>query len=417
MIGPISKSGRGGRGEAGGGGERGARPEFGSDLVLRTLADGAERTFSDVVEFTLTDDGKQLVYAVSAQRCRQERRFRGTPRIRRPGNAAARRQRQISGVDLGREADRDGVSQQPRRSRFQDAQMEGLRLGSSGGAGQSCWHRRKRRASPRDSRSATRGTSACPKMERASISAARPRSRKRKTTPTPPSRRRRWWISGRTRTITSSRSRRSAPPRDRDRTFTAVYSIPDHKLVQLGDPKVETVTPSENTAMGAGHRRPRIPPPGRLRRALQRCLPGRRRYRRAQAGIAEKSHGQATWSPNGRYLLLFDGKDWSTISVPDGKTTNLTAGLRVKFWNEETDTPSTPPPYGSAGWTKDGQAVLLYDRYDIWRVAPDGSGAKNITAGYGRGARYAVCATSARKPIRASTGSTPQSRCCFPARI
>src|SRR5581483_2851756 len=40
--------------------------------------------------------------------------------------------------------------------------------------------------------------------------------------------------------------------------------------------------------------------------------------------------------------------------------------------------------YGSAGWTKDGKWVLLYDRFDIWRVGPDGSGAKNITAGYGR---------------------------------
>ena len=28
--------------------------------------------------------------------------------------------------------------------------------------------------------------------------------------------------------------------------------------------------------------------------------------------------------------------------------------------------------------------MLLYDHYDIWRVSPDGSGAKNITAGYGR---------------------------------
>ena len=40
--------------------------EFGSDLVLRTLADATERTFSDVVEFTVSKDGKQLVYAVAA---------------------------------------------------------------------------------------------------------------------------------------------------------------------------------------------------------------------------------------------------------------------------------------------------------------------------------------------------------------
>jgi len=63
---------------------------------------------------------------------------------------------------------------------------------------------------------------------------------------------------------------------------------------------------------------------------------------------------------------------------------NLTAGLPVSFWNEDTDTPGTPLAYGLAGWTKDGSAVLLYDRFDIWRVSPDGSDARNITAGYGR---------------------------------
>ena len=56
----------------------------------------------------------------------------------------------------------------------------------------------------------------------------------------------------------------------------------------------------------------------------------------------------------------------------------------MKFFNEDTDTPGTPGPWGSGGWTKDGKSLLLYDRYDIWRVSPDGTGAKNITAGYGR---------------------------------
>ena len=46
--------------------------------------------------------------------------------------------------------------------------------------------------------------------------------------------------------------------------------------------------------------------------------------------------------------------------------------------------PALPGAYGSAGWTKDGKSVLLYDHYDIWQVAPDGSGAKNLTDGYGR---------------------------------
>ncbi len=63
---------------------------------------------------------------------------------------------------------------------------------------------------------------------------------------------------------------------------------------------------------------------------------------------------------------------------------NLTSTLPHKFWNEDLDTPSTPGSYGTGGWTADGKAVLLYDHYDIWAVAPDGSSAKNITNGYGR---------------------------------
>ena len=70
--------------------------------------------------------------------------------------------------------------------------------------------------------------------------------------------------------------------------------------------------------------------------------------------------------------------------MPDGTKSNLTATLPVKFFNEDTDTPSTPAAYGNAGWTRDGKSVLVYDRYDIWRVSPDGTGARNITAGYGR---------------------------------
>ena len=46
--------------------------------------------------------------------------------------------------------------------------------------------------------------------------------------------------------------------------------------------------------------------------------------------------------------------------------------------------PGPPPPYGVAGWTTDDKFVLLYDRYDVWQIAPDGSSARNMTAGLGR---------------------------------
>src|SRR5262245_27967347 len=44
------------------------RREYGSDLVLRNLADNGERVFADVIEFSLSDDGSRLVYAVSSRK-------------------------------------------------------------------------------------------------------------------------------------------------------------------------------------------------------------------------------------------------------------------------------------------------------------------------------------------------------------
>jgi dipeptidyl aminopeptidase/acylaminoacyl peptidase len=89
--------------------------------------------------------------------------------------------------------------------------------------------------------------------------------------------------------------------------------------------------------------------------------------------------GQASLAPNGKYLLTFDGKDWSSLSVPDGKKVNLTEKLPVKFYNEDFDSPSEPPSHGLTGWTTDGKFVLLNDKYDIWKVAADGSSAENLT--------------------------------------
>ena len=171
--------------------------------------------------------------------------------------------------------------------------------------------------------------------------------------------------------------------RDRNRTFTAAYLIPERKIVQLGRCEAGDGDALGEPAVGAGFRRPRVPCDGGLRRALLRRVPGGCGDRRAQTG-GQQTARRMTWSPSGRYLLTFDGKDWIPCLGARRQEDQPDGGAGVKFFNEDTDTPSTPGPYGSAGWTKDGKSVLIYDRYDIWRVSPDGSGAKNITAGYGR---------------------------------
>ncbi|MBL0179188.1 MAG: S9 family peptidase [Gemmatimonadetes bacterium] len=87
-------------------------------------------------------------------------------------------------------------------------------------------------------------------------------------------------------------------------------------------------------------------------------------------------------SGEGRYLLWYDGKDYWTYEIASGKRTNITAGLATSFVNSGSDSPTdVTPPYGVGGWLTGDRAVLLYDQYDVWRVAPDGSSRVRLTNG------------------------------------
>jgi dipeptidyl aminopeptidase/acylaminoacyl peptidase len=99
-----------------------------------------------------------------------------------------------------------------------------------------------------------------------------------------------------------------------------------------------------------------------------------------------RSGSPSTLSPAGRYLLYFDDvqNDWYTFRVADGARVNLTEKLGLNFWREDHDSPSLPPAYGTAGWTADDRSVLVYDKYDIWEIRPDGSNARMVTNGEGR---------------------------------
>lgn len=92
-------------------------------------------------------------------------------------------------------------------------------------------------------------------------------------------------------------------------------------------------------------------------------------------------------SPAGNYIIYTESKNQGiyTYNVATGKTTQLNAGMNVKFNDEENDVPAEARPYGIAGWTEEDKSVLIYDKYDIWSFSPDGKAApKNITNGFGR---------------------------------
>ena len=113
-----------------------------------------------------------------------------------------------------------------------------------------------------------------------------------------------------------------------------------------------------------------------------------------EKGIKE----QMASSPNGRYLLyLREGDVWS-YDVESDQKQNLTEDLETHFTNQEDDTLTREKdPYGEAVWLTDSSAVLLYDRFDIWKIAPDGSAASKLTEGAGEMIRHRLSRASFRK--------------------
>jgi dipeptidyl aminopeptidase/acylaminoacyl peptidase len=95
--------------------------------------------------------------------------------------------------------------------------------------------------------------------------------------------------------------------------------------------------------------------------------------------IAEKVEFGAQLSPSGRYVSWFDKGKWWSYDVKAQRTSDMTGAARgVRFDQETWDTPSTAAPWGAAGWTTDEKSALAYSRFDIWELDPAGVRAPRI---------------------------------------
>ncbi len=361
---------------------KGAEKKIGTDLTLRKLADQTERTFPDVTEFKLSKDGKTLCYAVASMKEDTDGAYLvptdgGEPRGLLTGKGRYNNLTwDLKQDQLAFLSDRDDAK--VKRPLFK------LYL----------WNAKLSAAAEAVSTTTPGFHAGYVINDQATLSFTRDGSAvffgaAPPVPPAPPVRQGPpaddevsfdlWHYKD----DHIQPMQKATAAADRKRSYRAVFHIAENKLVQLADETMTEAVPNENGryALGADDReyRPMREYGERLTDSyLVDTETGERKL------LAKKHVGTVTWSPDGKYALNFDGKDWLTIAVPSGKITNLTARVGFNFWYEQTDTPSTPRAYGNAGWTRDGKYVLLYDRFDIWKMAPDGSSAAYATAGAGR---------------------------------
>ncbi|HEY0040539.1 MAG TPA: S9 family peptidase, partial [Flavisolibacter sp.] len=90
--------------------------------------------------------------------------------------------------------------------------------------------------------------------------------------------------------------------------------------------------------------------------------------------LVKKNHvGNIYPSSTGKYILLYDNKTRHYHAWDGTGLKNITAKISVPLYDEEHDTPSDPNPYGIMGWHEGDSAVYIYDRYDVWKVDPTAS--------------------------------------------
>jgi len=359
------------------------KKEYGTDLVLHNTATSADRKFSDVLDFTISKDARSLVYTVSSRK----EETNGVYAVTTDSDAAPATLLSGKGkyqkltwdednTQLAFTSDKEDADAKPPKFRVYH------------------WNRKDPQATEIVSTTSPGFRKEFVVSERANLSFSLDGSHLFLGTAPPPEPEKNpdaeipadekvlvdlWhWKDDYVQPIQKVRAEQ-----DRNRSYRAVYDLQAKKFVQLADDSMENISPSNDGsyAIGADNRKYRVIndyDPGFTDYYLVNTSDGSRKP------LLTKQRGNVSLSPNAKYAIYFDGKDWYSYSVNGGSTVNLTKDIKVNFYNEENDTPSTPGSYGIAGWTKDDTDVLIYDKYDIWRVSPDGSVATNLTDGVGR---------------------------------
>ncbi|MFO7573630.1 MAG: prolyl oligopeptidase family serine peptidase [Bacteroidales bacterium] len=168
--------------------------------------------------------------------------------------------------------------------------------------------------------------------------------------------------------------------RDSRRSYQAVYNVSAGKVVQLATPEIPDISlinsGDDDLALASTNISYQV-------ESMWSSTPGRTDIWFINLNDGTRDHlktgfrGRMQTSRGGKYLVWFTAADssWYTIRLSDKKESRITSPSMINTASETNDVPNPPGSYGIAGWVDDDASVLIYDRYDIWRVDPDGQSA------------------------------------------
>lgn len=181
--------------------------------------------------------------------------------------------------------------------------------------------------------------------------------------------------------------------RERARSYRAVCDLRSKKLVQLATREIPSVSvdPRSSADVAVANSNEKY------KQMLSWDTPGYNDIHLVDLKtgestlVVEKVRASGRLSPEGRFITWFDPekRQWFAMSTRDRKPVLMSRGANVQFANELHDTPSAPRSYGIAAWLKGDDAVLVYDRFDLWKLDPSGRAkAARLTSGRGDQLRY-----------------------------
>lgn len=89
--------------------------------------------------------------------------------------------------------------------------------------------------------------------------------------------------------------------------------------------------------------------------------------------VKKNLDGDVFPSAAGKFVLLYDNKTKNYFASNGKALKNLSSKINVPLYDEENDVPADPNPYGVMAWQRGDSAVYVYDRYDVWKLDPAGN--------------------------------------------